>query len=304
MSDIDPTELSVAGRRSLSEKFGPDGPDAPLLPPHVKPEREGLPPGYRMRADSHYVEQLSSRRADRMETRAGTPASEAGEADAPTDARDWRSERVLAQLGEEIAAMGSVAALVAADGASLTRRTGVDLLRAQAWRASWLLRTHAMFDAATKPQVRPRPLGLLLEHIRQGMAPECRLAGIGLQMHASDWNTSVLVDESAIAAGVTGAVIALLGLIGHTDGAIIRVSAEASAGELRAIDVVQDDVTGAPGLGLRFFDLSWADRPGGVAAAIGALSARAAAQQHGGTATLVLGDRRGATVRLSFTRTH
>ena len=42
--------------------------DDSLSPSSKKPEREGLPTGYRMRADAHYVELLSSKR-DRSESR-------------------------------------------------------------------------------------------------------------------------------------------------------------------------------------------------------------------------------------------
>jgi hypothetical protein len=50
----------------------------------------------------------------------------------------------------------------------------------------------------------------------------------------------------------------------------------------------------------RFFDLSWSDRPGGAAAAIGAAAARAVAERHGGDATFVAGAAPGSTVRLTF----
>ena len=49
---------------------------------------------------------------------------------------------------------------------------------------------------------------------------------------------------------------------------------------------------------------AWTDRPGGFLAAIGALSARAAAQQHGGSASAAVGERRGTAIRLNLARTH
>lgn len=300
MSDIDPSEMTAVGRRAVSEKFAQDAPDAPAS---AKAEREGLPPGYRMRADAHYVEQLStsSRRAERVDS---ARAAVDSDPELQGDARERRQERLLAQVGEEIAAIGTAANLLTGDGATLARRLSVDLIRAQAWRASWLLRSHAMLDGAPRAQVRPRPIGALLEQIRQGLTPECRLAGVSLQIHASDWNASVPVDDAAIVAGVTGAVVATLGLLGQADGAAVRIVADASNGELRAIEVSQDDVSASPALSHRLFDATWIDRPGGFTAMIGALSARAAAQQHGGSASVSLGDRRGTTIRLNLARMH
>ncbi len=302
MSDIDPSEITVVGRRPLPEKFNPDLADAPPVSgTHAKAEREGLPPGYRMRADAHYVDQLS-RRSERDAPRGASSID--ADVEAGADARDRRGERLLAQVSEEIASIATAANLLTGEGSSLARRLSVDLIRAQAWRASWLLRAHAMLEGGTRGHARPKPIGALLEQMRQGLAPECRLAGVTLQLQASDWNTSVTVDESAIVAGVTGAFVATLGVLGHVEGAVVRIAVDASAGELRAIEVIQDEVTASPALGLRFFDPTWTDRPGGFAAMIGALSARASAQQHGGGATLLMGDRRGTTVRLTLTRTH
>lgn len=302
MSDIDPSDISIVGRRPGPEKYGPDLASDPAAGGAVpKPEREGLPPGYRMRADAHYVEQLTSRRADRVEAR--SLAHHDVEADTPSEGRERRGERVLALLGDEIAAISSAAGLLASDGSTLARRLSVDLIRAQAWRATWLVRTHALVEGTHRVQPRPRPIGSLLERIRQGLEPECRLAGVGLQVHASDWNTLLSVDEPVFLAGVTGAVVATLGLLGHGEGHVVRVSIDAS-GDTRTVDVSQDDVTAAPSMAVRFFDLAWTDRPGGVAAGVGAQSARYAAQQHGGTASLLQGDRRGTTVRMTFVRTH
>ncbi|MEO8483142.1 MAG: hypothetical protein ABI634_13090 [Acidobacteriota bacterium] len=301
MSDIDPSEVSVVGRRPVPEKFPQDLTDVPQQgTSHAKPEREGLPPGYRMRADSHYVDQLSSRQ--RLE-RSASPVTESEEA-MQAEARERRHEKLLAQVGDEIAAIAAAANLLTPDGSALARRLSVDLIRAQAWRASWMLRAHSLLDGGTRAQSKLRPLSALLEQIRQGLTPECRLAGVSLQIQATDWNGSVSVDEASILAGVSGAVMATLGILGHAEGAIVRVAVDASGTDLRTIDVAQDEVTASPSWAQRCFDAAWTDRPGGFMAAIGALSARAAAQQHGGSASASVGDRRGTSIRLNLTRTH
>ena len=74
------------------------------------------------------------------------------------------------------------------------------------------------------------------------------------------------------------------------------------AGELRVVEVTQDEASLPAGARARFFDSTWTDRPGGWTAAIGAAVARAVAQHHGGEAALVPAGKRGTTLRLTFTR--
>jgi nitrogen-specific signal transduction histidine kinase len=100
--------------------------------------------------------------------------------------------------------------------------------------------------------------------------------------------------------GVTGAVFGTLGVAGRTDGVTVLVNASASAGELRSIEVTQDDVMVAPSIASRFFDPLWAERPGGWVGGLGASAARAVAQQQGGSAVFLAGERRGTVIRLSF----
>jgi hypothetical protein len=255
-----------------------------------KVEREGLPPGYRMRADAHYVESLSSRRSERGGAETRQP-----------DLAD-RSDRLFAQLAEDLATIESAAQALAGDGGRMAKRVSVDLIRSQAWRASWALRAQAMVSGRNRLQVRPRPLGFLLGQIRSGWAAECRLAGLTLQVDASDWNAVVSVDEASVIAGVSGAVVATLGLIGQTDSATLTLSAVATGGTLRSVDLIQEEVLVTPGEGGRFFDPSWADRPGGWLAGLGAAVARAAAQQHGGDAVFLTDEEHGSTVRMQFSR--
>ena len=267
-----------------------------------KPEREGLPPGYRMRADSHYVELLSSKR-DRSESRGSKRDREAMESDA--DVRDRRNdreqlERLIAQLTEDMSAIEASATLLAGGAPAVARRVNLDIIRAHAWRAAWVLRAQALVDGGARVQPRPKQLASLLGQVRSSFAPEGRLNSISLQVQASDWNAVVPVDETAFVAGLTGAIIATVGLIGSADSATIAVAVTASPGELRTVDITQDDVSISGPIANRFFDPTWTERQGGWTAALGAATARAAAEQHGGDAALVSSPRNGSTIRLSF----
>jgi hypothetical protein len=208
----------------------------------------------------------------------------------------------MAKLTEDLATISAAAALLAGDASPMARRLNTDLIRAEAWRASWLLRAQAILDGAHKGQARPRQLGAILERIRQGFAPECRLNGLAFHVNASDWNLAVAVDEAELVAGMTGAVIATLGLVGRLEGASVTLTAEAMAGELRTVEVAQEDVPVPTSATLRFFDAGWAERPGGWLAGMGAVTARAVAHLHGGAAALLVGERRGTVVRLTLGR--
>ena len=294
MSNLNPADVPAAGRPVILEDLSQEVSElAPPTPSEKRAEREGLPAGYRMRADAHYVDQLSSRRPDR--------ATDAIPRDR-FESRERRTERLLAQLTEDLGTISAAAAMLTADTSPLGRRLSADLIKAQTARAAWLVRANVILDGAHRAHVRPRPLGAILDQIRDRFATECRLAGVALHVHTTDWNTTVIVDEDALVTGISGAIVATLGLIGQVEGAAIKVSAGVSGAELRTIEVTQDDVTVPASVGSRFLDVSWTDRPGGWVAGVGAATARTVAQQHGGDVVFLSADRRGSTVRLSFTR--
>jgi hypothetical protein len=300
VSESDRADVTTSGSRP--EDFPPPPELESPAPADRKPEREGLPPGYRMRADSHYVDQLTSRERRTSEAPSAVDDGLRSETIDRLEARMRRSERVMAQISEGIATIESATALLSTPASSLARRTSLDLIRAEAWRASWLMRANALVDGGPRGRVRLRPVGALLASVRDAFAAECRLAGVDLEVDVSDWNTMVATDEVALATGLGGAVVALLGLIGETGGGVIRLGAVTLAGELRTLDVAQDSMPVPPDVAGSFFDASWTDRPGGWSAALGAAAARAAARLHGGDAVFLTDDRSGCTVRFRFGR--
>ena len=254
-------------------------------------QREGLPPGYRMRADAHYVDQLSGPRAGR---RTDTQKAESRVSVDP--------ERFHAQLAEDLATIQGAATLLASDPTAVARQVSLDLIRHQAWRAAWLLRAQAILEGGAVVRPKARRLGVVLTQMRDVLAPECRLTRAGLEVHASDWGAAVDVDEPLVLAGVTGAVIATLGIIGQTEWAVLRLSAVEADGQLRKIDIAQEEVGLEDESRRRFFDPAWPGRPGGWTAGIGAATARAVAALLGGEAALDSNGRRGTRLTLTFAR--
>jgi hypothetical protein len=300
VSEIDPADIAAGSNPEISDEFTEDLDPGAAGARLKKPVREGLPAGYRMRADAHYVEQLSTRRERAAKAAEVMPAEPPADLKERRDARERRAEKAFTQLTEDVASIESAAAVLAGDVSAMTRRANVDVIVAQAWRAAWLLRAIALVDNTHRSHHRSRQLGFILTQVCDRLAAESRLTGFILNVHASDWNASVSVDEQALVTGLTGAVFGTLGLVGRTDGVTIRVSASASAGELRSVEVMQDDVMVAPSIAGRFFDPLWAERPGGWVAGLGASAARAVAQHQGGSAVFLAGERRGTTIRLNF----
>jgi hypothetical protein len=379
VSEIDPADVSSRGLRAMQERFRKETtePGAVVAERPGTGEREGLPPGYRMRADAHYVDQLTSRTPDmtirsvavdqidaagsidmasiepltrsiathgvlqpllvrRDETGyriiAGRKrllaAREAGLAtvpcvvhyvdennaeqlaqavnlrvgsvDAGAASGSLTSSGITAGLTDNLSAIESALSLLGNRGLSTSRRVAVDVIRSEAWRASWLLKAEAVGAGQARGDGKLRLLGSMLERVREGFRPESRLSSVELQVVVPDWNVSAVVDEECLVTGLTGAVVATLGLVEDAAGAEVTLIATSSLGGSLGIDVAQDVTTISPEIVSRFFDPAWTDRPGGRSALLGALSAKAAAQQHGGDAIFLARDRRGSTLRLTL----
>jgi hypothetical protein len=294
----------VGGGLTASERFDDDVAELEsTLPARSKAEREGLPAGYRMRADAHYVDALLSKRTEREAPKARRVADAVdmrADLDDAREARD-RHVRVLTQLSEDLATIDSVMGVLATETSRVARRANVDVIRAQTWRAGWMLRANTIVDGAYRQHLRPRPLGHLLGQVRTAFAPEGRLTGVALEVHASDWEAVVAIDESSVITAITGGLLATLGVVGPAEGMVVKVAAIAAAGELRAVEISQDEVSVRSQV-LRFFDSGWTDRPGGWTAALGARVAKVVSEQHGGEAVLVVGDPSGSILRLTFSR--
>lgn len=264
----------------------------------ARPEREGLPSTYRMRADSHYVELLASsggRAERRAEPRAVQEESRLRPADRLAD------ERLFNELADGVSAIESAAAMLGSEASPLARRVSLDLIRAQAARAAWLLRAQALL-AGRSDDLPPRtmPAAAMLGQIRERVAAECRLVGVGVEITA-DRATDVTADEALLTLGVTGAVVALLGVLAGIEAATLRLGVTAAPdGDLQVIEVSQDVAALTSTARQRFFDAEWLDRPGGWVATVGARVARRAAERLGGGVTLVADARRGCTIRFRF----
>jgi hypothetical protein len=211
---------------------------------------------------------------------------------------------VLDHLAADVAAIEAAAAMLSADATPLARRVSLDLIKAQSARASWLLRAQALLAGpGAMRAARSHVIGDVLAGVRDRLAAECRLNGVGLQI-TSESRAAVTIDDTLLTVGVTGAVLSLAGLLTGLEGAVIRVDAlvevDGDEDDLQSIEVSQDAVAVPSSLKQRFFDADWVERPGGWLGAIGAATAEAAAVQLGGAINFSTGNRRGCTIRFEF----
>jgi hypothetical protein len=381
VSDFDSADLSPRSARyteELNKDLGELLGQQFQRPTRVEREREGLPPGYRMRADAHYVEQLSARSGDQPLRSIAIEEIEApgpvitddlqplvrsiaahgivqplmvrrdgdgyrliagrkrlaaartaklsrvpclvhqvddAQAEALAGAEQLRVEGepqmvpmaavdlvragLISHLSEAIATIESAAAILAGRGTPLGQKVALGLVRAEAWRADWQLRAAAILDGSHQWQFRRCALGPLVARACERFAASSRLNGIALALDLSDWSVSAALDEEAVICAVAGAVMAVAGLSEGAASRSLSVTVDRTKDDRLAVTVAEDGITPPVGLDHRFFDLKWAERPGGWLATIAAVTVKSVAERHNGQAVLL--DRKGRGSALQFT---
>jgi hypothetical protein len=369
----------------VSEVFGVSDFDFDHALRHEVPtEREGLPPGYRMRADAHYVEQLTGRSPDvpvrlvavdnidasgsaspidrddlqplvesiaehgivqpllvvkegsryrlisgRNRLAAARAAAIArvpclvhqvdhAQADVLTHAARVRAavttgaapsaapggrvhSNAMAGVTDAVEAIRTALAMLSGEPSPLTRRVALDLVRAEAWRASWQLRAAAILEGTYAWRFKSLPLGYVIREACDGLSSECRLQAMDVKVNLVDGDESADFDEEGFLCGVTGAMIAIVGLHGAAETTPLTLTVRRWNDLALAVEVEQDAASAGVGVADRSNDRRRSDRRGGWTASLGAAVARAVAERHGGEATFLAEGRRRA-VRLTLSQ--
>jgi C4-dicarboxylate-specific signal transduction histidine kinase len=276
-----------------SDHFLDDAPPAPAL-------SEGLPPGFRMRHDAHRLQRLfTSERAAGLNGLNRHPpagASDGARALEPAAARD-----LLRHLG----ALASCLHLLAESGRSLREQVVTDLARTELQRATSFVQ--GLQVLGEDPVLTRRSLRVieLIEQALAAVAPELRLAGVEASLDVTAVDVVVAGDARWLGAALGGMAAAMLAVMQTytVRGAQLRVGGTAAPAAV-SIEMAQEVVTFPATLLARFFDVEWADRPGGQVAAVPLVAARRICELHGGRLDVSAGARGGCRFTLTLPRAH
>jgi hypothetical protein len=174
----------------------------------------------------------------------------------------------------------------------LLNRSAFDLLKAHAWRAAQVLAvtdliapsSHGMGAGSAYPA--ERALASIVDEVIEGFGPETRLCGIVLRADIREALSSSGLNHRDVMSGLIGALLATLPLVEHAIRPTVTIRASGTGAGGVLLEIIQSDAVVEPHLVKHFFDESPSmGRPGGYTATIGALVAKAVAEQHGGNVT-------------------
>lgn len=263
--------------------------------PPLAPRREGLPPGFRMRHDKHYVEELMSTPTIGLsETYASSLRPTLSLADSAQDRRVAPPVRSNAAVMDLIA--GRLGSIVAHNAVARPRAASPDLLartmHAELERVYRLTRAVAHSAGQAEPIRRPVSAAEIVAALRGACARLTRLYGTACLVSADDPGFTVAIERALVIDCIAGTVDALLELAhGDSGDADVdesqRIAVSLQAVKVRPaliVDVECATLSWPSASADRFFDNAVEDFA--AAPAAGTLLAWAAhvARLHGGRA--------------------
>lgn len=237
-----------------------------------RPVRQGLPSGYRMRHDAHYVDELESRRS--AAPNATVPALAFPTSIPVTFA--------LRDMSQELEGVVSCFNLVASRSRPLRERMGLSLARVgveRNMRAFQALRTLLEDPPLERGAT---SLNSIIEHTVRSFDEELRLTDSHISLDMPDAVIHVTADARMLSLALQACVGMLVSLVeaSNAEGSI-QVAAGVSEG-IASCEMRQDAYRLSADQFSRLADLEWSERPGGIPAGIGLAAAARIAQAHGG----------------------
>ena len=236
-----------------------------------RPVRQGLPSGYRMRHDAHYVDELESRRRP---TEANGPALAFPTSIPVTFA--------LRDMSQELEGVASCFSLVAARARPLRERLGLSLARVGVERNMRAFQALRMLLEDPPPEPAPTSLTGIIEHTIKGFDEELRLTGMRISLDAPETPIRATADARMLSLALQACVGTLVSLVEASNAADrIHITARVADG-IASCEMRQDAYRLSADQFSRLTDLEWSERPGGIPAGIGLAAAARIAQAHGG----------------------
>jgi hypothetical protein len=170
------------------------------------------------------------------------------------------------------------------DGDSALDSAALDLLKGHARLAARVLDAANLVRNGSPLASRGRPLFAILADVADGFAEGVTSVAVEIRLEAPADVTSARFNSSQVFAGVSGALLAVIPLADKSVRPSVEIRISATTGGDIAIQISQTSGSVSARVAERFFEPD-SSRPGGIAAAIGALAATALARAHGGAAT-------------------
>jgi hypothetical protein len=276
----------------------------------LRPDREGLPPAFRMRHDAHYVDALMSR------TVHDTPAP-------PPERRDTHAgvePASPAPIGPALSVIAErLESLVAHAGASRPQLTAPSLV-AQSVEIEFVRVTRLARAAATlqhrEPPLRVELSGRdIVDAATRAAAPVARLAGMEFDISVDDPAFEILAEPAMVDLGIAGTVDAVVDLLlsdprrqpparGRQPAARLSISVQSvRVRPAIIVDVFCPTLVVSSAHAARFFDNAADDYRAAPAAGVLLAAAAHIVRAHGGRADVKRHNASGATITYVFPQT-
>jgi hypothetical protein len=250
--------------------------------------RQGLPPGFRMRHDAHYVDELESRRrpVDPVSPGLAFPTS------IPVTF-------ALRDMSQEMEGVASCFNLVDRRARPLRERVGLSLARVGVQRNMRAFQALRVLLEDPAPERTAISLNTIVEQAVLSFDEELRIIESRAALDLHDAPIRANADARMMLIALQGCVGTLAAMIEASgQGGAIHVATRSGEG-VACCEMRQDSYRMAAEPFSRLADLEWCERPGGIPAGMSLAAAARIAQAHGGALDAHRTEAGGCTLSLS-----
>jgi len=254
-----------------------------------RPARQGLPPGFRMRHDAHYVDELESRRrpADPVAPGLAFPTS------IPVTF-------ALRDMSQELEGVASCFNLVGRTARPLRERVGLSLARVGVQRNMRAFQALRVLLEDPAPELVQVSLNNIVEQTINSFDEELRIIEARASLDLYDGPLRANADARMLLIAVQACVGTLASMVEASgQAAVIHIATRIVEGTM-CCEMRQDSYFMSADRFSRLPDLEWSERPGGIPAGISLAAAARIAQAHGGALDARRTDAGGCTLSLSL----
>ena len=197
------------------------------------PVREGLPRTFRMRADKHYVEMLDAPpRSGGKESSPTTATPPVVREEEAVDAGALAAVQAGRDLAQSLAALLASTNLLSDRGPALASTVAANLIRAEAWKATCLLRVARFLRGELPAAPKAIRAHAIVDQLLKSIEPERRLRGVSIESRISVGDRSLSVDEDLFVAALSGLLMATISLTEEASAFTVTVVAEAKGSDV------------------------------------------------------------------------